>query len=240
MKKSFKSLLLLGFSTVILSSCILKQPQEKAESPKIITVTGRGSVSVEPDLIYLKFLVRTTDWNVSKAVERNATNSNNAITAIINAGISQDDIFTSDYSITQDNSNSYPGQYTVRNTISVTIRNLDIAGLVIDAAVKQNSGANGITSFKYGVSDQSTSLRQARTLAIQDAQDTASLLAGASGCKITGVQSITEYFSRAIQQANAYDLAYKVESAAAGKSTQIKEGTMIVTSEVNITYTIEN
>ena len=179
------------------------------------------------------------DWNVSKAVEKNAVNSNNAINAIISVGVPQEDISTSDYSITQDNSNNYPGQYTVRNTISVVIRNLDIAGAVIDAAVKQNTGANGVTSFKYGVSDQTTSLRQARTIAIQDAQDAASLLAGASGCKITGVQSINEYPSRTIQQANDYML-YKTSSAAEGSSTQIKEGTMIISSEVNITYTIEN
>lgn len=240
MKKFFKSLLVLGCSITVLSSCFIKQPQENAESPKTITVTGRGSVSIEPDLIYLKFLVKTINWNVSKAVEQNAINSNNAMTAIMNQGISQDDIFTSDYSITQDNSNNYPGQYTVRNTISVTIRNLDIAGSVIDAAVKQNYGANGITSFNYGVSDQATSLRQARTAAIQNAQDAASLLAGASGCKITGVQSINEYPSRTMQKFNDYMVYEDAAATAESVSTQIRAGTMIITSEVNITYTIEN
>ncbi len=239
MKKLIKSFIVIGFQAVLLSSCVIKQPQEIVETPKTINVTGHGRVTIEPDLIYIKFLVRTMDWNVSKAVEKNAVNSNNAINAIISVGVPQEDISTSDYSITQDNSNNYPGQYTVRNTISVVIRNLDIAGAVIDAAVKQNTGANGVTSFKYGVSDQTTSLRQARTIAIQDAQDAASLLAGASGCKITGVQSINEYPSRTIQQANDYML-YKTSSAAEGSSTQIKEGTMIISSEVNITYTIEN
>ena len=231
MKKLIKSFIVIGFQAVLLSSCVIKQPQEIVETPKTINVTGHGSVTIEPDLIYIKFLVRTMDWN--------AVNSNNAINAIISVGVPQEDISTSDYSITQDNSNNYPGQYTVRNTISVVIRNLDIAGAVIDAAVKQNTGANGVTSFKYGVSDQTTSLRQARTIAIQDAQDAASLLAGASGCKITGVQSINEYPSRTIQQANDFML-YKTSSAAEGSSTQIKEGTMIISSEVNITYTIEN
>lgn len=239
MKKLIKSFIVIGFQAVLLSSCVIKQQQEIVETPKTINVTGHGSVTIEPDLIYIKFLVRTMDWNVSKAVEKNAVNSNNAINAIISVGVPQEDISTSDYSITQDNSNNYPGQYTVRNTISVVIRNLDIAGAVIDAAVKQNTGANGVTSFKYGVSDQTTSLRQARTIAIQDAQDAASLLAGASGCKITGVQSINEYPSRTIQQANDFML-YKTSSAAEGSSTQIKEGTMIISSEVNITYTIEN
>lgn len=238
MKKVIRFFALLGTLALFLSSCVIKQPQEKAETPKTITVTGSGSVTVEPDLIYLKFLVKTTDWNVSKAVEKNAVNTNNVLTAIIQTGIPETDISTSDYSITQDNSNNYPGQYTVRNSISVVIRNTEIAGSVIDVAVKQNIGANGITSFKYGVSDKTTALRQARTLAIQDAQDAASLLAGASGCKITGVQSINEY-TPMVSQVNDY-MMLKSTTANESAATQIKEGLVNISSQVNITFTIEN
>ena len=238
MKKVIKVFALFGTFGLLLSSCVIKQPQEKAETPKTITVTGNGNVTVEPDLIYLRFLVKTMDWNVSKAVEKNAVNTNNVLTAIKNAGIPESDISTSDYSITQDNSNNYPGQYTVKNSISVVIRNTEIAGSVIDVAVKQNVGANGITSFKYGVSDKTTALRQARTLAIQDAQDAASLLAGASGCKITGVQSINEY-PPMVSQVNDY-MMLKNTAASDGTTTPIKEGLVNVSSQVNITFTIEN
>lgn len=238
MKKVIKNFAVLGACGLLLSSCVIKQPQEKADMPKTITVTGNGSVTVEPDLIYLKFLVKTTDWNVSKAVEKNAVNTNNVLTAITQTGIPDSDISTSDYSITQDNSNNYPGQYTVKNSISVVIRNTEIAGSVIDAAVKQNVGANGIISFKYGVSDKTTALRQARTLAIQDAQDAASLLAGASGCKITGVQSINEY-TPMVSQVNDY-MMLKSTSANETAATQIKEGLVNISSQVNITFTIEN
>ena len=238
MKKVIKNFAVIGGCALLLSSCVIKQPQEKAESPKTITVTGNGSVTVEPDLIYLKFLVKTTDWNVSKAVEKNAVNTNNVLTSITQTGIPESDISTSDYSITQDNSNNYPGQYTVKNSISVVIRNTEIAGSVIDAAVKQNVGANGITSFKYGVSDKTTALRQARTLAIQDAQDAASLLAGASGCKITGVQSINEY-TPMVSQVNDY-MMLKSTASNESTTTPIKEGLVNISSQVNITFTIEN
>ena len=230
MKKVIKNFAVIGGCALLLSSCVIKQPQEKAETPKTITVTGNGSVTVEPDLIYLKFLVKTTDWNVSKAVEKNAVNTNNVLTSITQTGIPESDISTSDYYITQDNSNNYPGQYTVKNSISVVIRNTEIAGSVIDAAVKQNVGANGITSFKYGVSDKTTALRQARTLAIQDAQDAASLLAGASGCKISSVQSISEYTPN----------TYALRATSSFDSTMIQEGTISIASEVTITYNLEN
>ena len=73
--------LLLGFalSIFMLSSCTVNKP---AEQVRTITVSGQGSVTVEPDYVFLKFLVRTSEWNVSRAVERNAQNSNNVIKAI--------------------------------------------------------------------------------------------------------------------------------------------------------------
>ena len=81
-------------------------------------------------------------------------------------------------------------------------------------------------------------MRQARTLAIQDAQDAASLLAGASGCKITGVKSINEY-TPMVSQVNDY-MMLKNTAASEGTSTPIKEGLVNVSSQVNITFTIEN
>lgn len=235
MKKSLKSILLLSLGMGLLSSCVLTKPVQAEAAPHTITVSGNGSVSLKPDLVYLKFLVRTADWNVSKAVERNAANSDFVLKALDQLGIASNDVSTFDYTISQDNSNNYPGQYTVRNTIAVVIRNIDITGSVIDAVIKNNSGANGLTSFKYAVSDKDSALRQARTLAIQNAQDAANLLAGASGCKITGVQSISEFTP-------AYFDADEVLLKASDRisDTQIKEGTITVSSQVTITYIMEN
>ena len=236
MKKFVKSILILSLRMGMLTSCVIKQPSGETETPKTITVTGHGSVTVKPDLIYLQFLVRTTDWNVQRAVEKNATNTNNVLTGLGTAGVASSDISTFDYEISQDNSNNYPGQYTVKNTIAVVIRNIDTAGAIIDSAVKQNVGANGITEFRYEVSDTSSQLRQARTLAIQDAQDSASLLAGASGCKISAVQNISEYHSTPMRSvSNAMMM-----KAADGIATQLAAGTVTIESNVTITYTLEN
>ena len=213
-------------------SCTINRP---AEVQRTITVSGSGSVSVYPDLVSVKFLVRTTGWNVSQTAERNAVNTQNAIDAIKLAGIAEADIFTSDYKISQDNSQSYPGQYTVRNTISVIIRNPKSTGSVIDAAVKQNTGANGVTDFEYLVSDKSTALRQARTLAIKDAQDAANLLAGASGCKVGSVMEIYENYTSTAENRGLALMAAKDNSAA----TPIEPGKMDITSNVTIKYTIE-
>ena len=238
MKNLVKSILVIGVGTALLSSCVLGRPSKEEAPVRSITVSGSGSVSVKPDMVSMKFIVKTTGWNCPQTAERNAINTSNTIAAIKEAGIPEADISTYDYSITQDNSHSYAGEYTVRNTIAVIIRNVDLTGKVIDAAVKNNTGANGVTSFEYLVSDKATALREARTLAIKNAQDAASLLAGASGCKINGVIEIREDYTSA---GRGNDMMFKaVSMEAGGTPTPIVEGNITITSNVTVKYELTN
>ena len=238
MNKAFKSILIIGMGTALLSSCVLGRPEKEVAPVRSITVSGSGSISVKPDMVSMKFIVRNTGWNCPQVAERNAINTTNTINAIKEAGIPESDISTFDYSISQDNSHSYAGEYTVRNTIAVLIRNVDLTGKVIDAAVKNNTGANGITSFEYLVSDKATALREARTLAIKNAQDAASLLAGASGCKVNGVLEIREDYTSA---SRSNDMMFKAVSMEAGSTpTPIVEGNVTITSNVTIKYELTN
>ena len=239
MKKLVKSILIIGLGAALFSSCMISRPAKEDTPVRSITVSGSGSVSVKPDMVSIKLIVKTTNWNCLAAAERNAINTTNTINAIKEAGVPESDISTYDYSITQDNSHTYAGEYTVRNTIVVIIRNIDLTGKVIDAAVKNNTGANGITSFEYLVSDKATALREARTLAIKNAQDAASLLAGASGCKVNGVIEIREDYTSA---GRSNDMLYKAVSMSAGSGipTPIVEGNITITSNVTVKYELTN
>lgn len=238
MKKLVKSILIIGLGSALFSSCMIGRPAKEEAPVRSITVSGTGSVSVKPDMVSIKFVVRNTGWNCPQAAERNAINTTNTINAIKEAGIPESDISTYDYSITQDNSHSYAGEYSVRNTIAVIIRNIELTGKVIDAAVKNNTGANGITSFEYLVSDKATALREARTLAIKNAQDAASLLAGASGCKVNSVLEIREDYTSA---GRSNDMLYKAVSMAEGATpTPIVEGNVTITSNVTVKYELTN
>ncbi len=239
MKKMIKSILIIGLGSALFSSCMIGRPAKDEAPVRSITVSGSGSVSVKPDMVSMKFIVKSTNWNCQQAAEKNAINTANTIAAIKDAGIPESDISTYDYSITQDNSHTYAGEYTVRNSIAVVIRNIELTGKVIDAAVKNNIGANGITSFEYLVSDKATALREARTLAIKNAQDAASLLAGASGCKVNGVLEIREDYTSA---GRANDMMFKAVSmeASGGTPTPIVEGNVTITSNVTVKYELTN
>lgn len=238
MKNSIKSILIIGLGSALLSSCMISRPPKEEAPLRSITVSGTGSVSVKPDMVSMKFIVKSTGWNCPQTAERNAINTTNTINAIKEAGIPASDISTFDYSITQDNSHTYAGEYTVRNTIAVIIRNIELTGKVIDAAVKNNTGANGITSFEYLVSDKATALREARTLAIKNAQDAASLLAGASGCKVNSVLEIREDYTNA---SRSNDMMFKAATMAGGSTpTPIVEGNVTITSNVTVKYELTN
>ncbi len=224
MLKKITKFVVLFFVASIFVSCTVTKP---AEPEKSITVTGSASIPVKADLVSITFRVRTIEWNVNRAVENNANITAKVLEAIKNVGVDSNDISTVDYNISQDLSKSYPGQYTVLNSIKVLIRNTEITGNVIDAAIV--NGANGLTSYEYLSGEKTTALRQARTQAIQNAQDAANLLASVAGTKVGNVMEITENFSTDINQSETF----------LRSSTQLQEGYIQIQSTVTVRYSLE-
>ena len=228
------SVILIAAGVVLLSSsCTVNKP---AEQVRTITVSGTGIVTLPADQLSVRFLIRTSEWNVNYARDKNAEATTKVIEKIKEAGVSADDITTVDYRITQDNSNSYPGKYTVVNYVQVLIRDINNAGNVTDNAVA--NGANGLTSFNYSAKENPNSLREARTLAVQNAQDAASLIAGASGCKIADVIDIQEGYNPSSYSRSSNGAMLK--SAGNSYTTPIEAGNVEITSTVTITFSLTN
>ena len=79
MKKLIKSILILGLGSVLLSSCMIARPSKEEAPVRSITVSGSGSINVKPDMVSVKFIVKSTNWNCPAAAERNAINTANNI-----------------------------------------------------------------------------------------------------------------------------------------------------------------
>ena len=232
MLKKICSFLILAGVLLLASSCTVNKPEEKVRT---ITVSGTGVVTLPADQLTVRFLVRTSEWNVNFAREKNAETTTKVIAKIKEAGVLDGDVTTVDYRITQDNSNSYPGKYTVVNYVQVLIRDIDNEGTIIDNAVA--NGANGLTSFTYSATENPNSVREARTLAVQNAQDAAALIAGASGCKIADVLDIQEgYNPSSYARSNG---AAKLMGANS-YTTPIEAGSVEVSSTVTITFSLAN
>jgi uncharacterized protein YggE len=160
------------------------------QQKKVITVSGYGTVDTTPDEAVLRLSVVTQAGDVKDASDENAKKMDACMAALHELGIAEDDAVTSGYRVRprynwRDDEESLIG-FQVRNSLTVTARDIEKVGDVIDAALA--SGANEIDDVIFTVSDE----RQAdlRDEAIADAARRASAdassVAKAMGVTIKG------------------------------------------------------
>ena len=207
-----------------------------------ITVVGQGSASVKPDVATVSLGVETSAGTVGEAATENHTIMESILAALEEIGIESKDIQTMNYNIRLD---SYPEQfgpvesgmaeskpmYRVTNMVSVTIRDLDTVGDVLDAVLE--AGANDIWGINFAVDDQAQAQDEARAAAIEDALARAGALAELSGVELGPVMSVTEVIG-----ATPVAKAVALESAVAGGGP-ISPGELEIGYQVQVTYFIE-
>ncbi|MBR0496292.1 MAG: SIMPL domain-containing protein [Treponema sp.] len=237
MKKSIISILA---ATVLLSSCSIQQDNY---AKRTVSVSGTGSVTVEADTATIILSVITTGKDVAETSAENAKKMTAVQDAVKAKGIQKECISTQNYSVYQeshyDNKSGKQvyDDYRVTNQVKILVKKINMAGEIIDLALK--SGANQLSSLTYGVTDTEIAKKQARSLAIAQAQESANLLAGASGAKLGKVLSISEHADYAYPRARlmktsavaANDMA--IEEAA---PTPISGGSSTITISVDAVY----
>ena len=114
--------------------------------------------------------------------------------ALLDAGVQESEINTDSINIYANY--DYSGStevivgYTAYNSLSVRTTNIDGVGALIDAAFA--AGANTLDSVQFTVQDDTEAQEQALTMAVQDAQRKANVLAAAAGMQISSIESISE------------------------------------------------
>lgn len=207
MKKGIKLICSAFLLSLVFSSCYINRENEQK---KTITVNGAGTITSAPDTAEVNFTVVSAGWSAKQIVADNDTLSKRLTDAIKNIGVSESDIVLSDCTISNPSN-----QYEARRNIHVTVRNISLVPAVIDCKV----GASiRLKSVSYGLNDTAAIMRRARSAAVQQTQDAASLLAGASGSKISNVLDIVEEKT---------------------STTSTTDGKISITSEVKATYLIQ-
>jgi len=239
------SLLLL--SAALMSGCsspTIAQPvlaQEENPTPRTLTVTGEGKVTITPDIAYISIGVHTEDKNAAEAVAANTTQAQKVVDALRAADIDPKDIQTINFSIypqqQYDNEGKFQGiNYVVDNTVYVTLRDIAKLGELLDTVV--SAGANSINGIQFDVEDRSSALSKARKLAVEDAQKQANELASAAGVSLAQVISLNTY--GVTPPVPVYDYRAGVGGAAAVEAAvPVSPGQMVVTVQVNMVYEIK-
>ncbi len=226
------------------------QAQTSAPAPsgqalaRTITVVGRGEVKVKPEVAHTTVGVEALAPTVDAAMEDAQARMDAVLAALKKLGIADKDIQTSNFSInfersqpgmpesTKTDSTQPAGFYRVSNMVSITIRDLEQVGPVLDAAVK--AGANNVWGITFGLDDTDALEVEAREAAVKDARARAESLAELTGVSVGDVVSVSEVIG------NVSGIMYSAaEGRGGGGGTPVEPGEVSFTTQIQIVYAIE-
>ncbi|HUG13598.1 MAG TPA: SIMPL domain-containing protein [Thermomicrobiales bacterium] len=210
----------------------------ETDATRTINVSGTGSVSLTPDIVTMQLGVDIRNEDLGAAQQEAAETMDSLISALRAAGIAERDIQTSGYSIWLEYDYNKTPQtvvgYHVAHTVTVTVRDIDRAGATIETAVE--NGATVVHGVWFGLSDPSEAVKQARELAVADAQEKAEDLARLTQSTLGPVQSISEGYSSPGQPI-PYPAAERAFDTAAS-APPINPGETEVMLTVSVSYAI--
>lgn len=214
--------------------------QQSPTAPvKTITVIGDGKVKIKPDIARANIGVEVLRPTVEEASEANKKLIEAVISTLTDAGIAKKDIQTSGFSVYAErfgNDGPLPDDkvnYRVSNNVSVTIRDLEKVGEVLDAAMK--SGANTIYGIEFSLEDNSSAKSEARKDAVADAKAKAAELAELNGVKVGKVLSVSEVIGSAMP---FYNNMQTTNAFGGGGGQPIQPGELEVSTQLQVTYEI--
>lgn len=205
-----------------------------------ISVSGTGRVVVSPDIADIRLGVTVTRLTVKAARESAAASMTAVIAALKKLGIADKDLQTTGLSLqpnyTYPNSGGNPRLigYTLSNSLSVTVRDLNKIGDAIDDGLA--AGATTMDGINFRVDDPAKAEQQARSEALAQAKSKADTLASGAGVHITGVASISESVGPVPYP--MYYGAFAGAPVAKDTATPVQAGTNEVVVTVSVAYLI--
>ncbi len=236
-----------GVSVLLAITLIGCEPQiigpllQSQESGKI-HVTGSGSVVGEPDIATLNLGVSVEKKTVAEAREAAAVAMTAVVASLKANDIAENDIRTERFSIYPqydytDNGRVLRG-YSVNNTVSAKVRELESLSDVIDDAAEAGGDIVVVNAIQFMIEDPTPLQAQARALAAKNAAAKAQTLAEASGVTLGKPVTITETtFGGLPPIAFAEEAAFAADTARS--KTPIEAGELTIVVNVTVVYEIE-
>lgn len=239
-----------GAALLTLVACLSSASQAAVASddnpaPRIL-VTGEGSVDVAPDMAVLVLSVMREAPTAREALTANSTAMSKVLNAMAGLGIAKRDLQTANFDIQPRYNYPQPGKavnqgpqlvgYTVRNALTVRVRDIAKVGEVLDASV--TLGVNEGGSILFTNDDPSAAITQARVKAMQVALAKARTLAEAAGVKTGRILEISEqdYSPRPMAMARMEMVAM---DSPAGAAPPIAAGENTYKVTVNVSVALE-
>lgn len=180
-----------------------------------ISARGVGTVSAPPDTLTVVLGVATNAPAAAVALADNSTRAAALIEVLRGSGVAEEDLRTSGLSIFPSYSpDGTVTGYEVSNQVTATLRDLDGAGALIDAAAQAAGDAVRVQQISFSLDDDSEQRAAARADAVRRAEAQIEQMAEAAGVSPGGLLSITEIPVETGPQPYAAD-AFAAQEAAA-------------------------
>lgn len=230
----------------------LKAGEAVGSTSQTITVTGRDSVFVEPDVADLSFAIEATGPDAANAVEQAGALAASVNDALVQAGVDEQSIQTAGVSVSprytyDEQGNESVSDYYASVRYEVGGIAVDEVGEVLGAAI--DGGVTRVDSIAYYSSSYDEQYQQALIKATDQARDKAWALAEAQSSEsaraVVVVSAITE--SPSAQQyryadAGIYEEAATMDSAAGASSSKVSSavvpGLIEIEAEVTLDCTV--
>jgi uncharacterized protein YggE len=228
------------FLSLILISSMAYAQNEKYEK-NTLEVTGRGEIKIKPDTAYLTLSVETTAKKASDAVKENAERMKSVLDKLKSQIGKGDKISTTGYQLyplydyNDKTKKTELTGYRASNNVVVETKNLNDLGKLIDSATQ--AGANRIDNLSFSSDKKEQYRKEALAKAVQDAKETAEIVAGASGVKIVRILKISPSYE--VPTPVYRDFGVQKLAAAEAAPTQIEAGELTVSGTVNVVYEIQ-
>jgi uncharacterized protein YggE len=236
----------------------IAQGAQQRTSPALTTdaqgeihITGKGKVSIEPDLAILNMGIETMGATVAEAREEAASAMNSVLEVIKAAGIEEKDIQTRHFDIRPEyqwqevtengirRSKSVLVGYRVSNDLVVKVRDLDNVGTVIDDAAEAGEDTIRFNGLQFTAEDLSPVMEELREEAFSDAKSKARHFADLAEVGLGDLIFISDG-AVASPQSRGYPETLAFGAAKAyDESTSISPGELDVSLSIQTIFTIQ-
>lgn len=210
--------------------------QAPAEIAGQITVIGTGAVVTTPDLLRITIGVQADAETASEAIREMSASMDAILANLSEAGISGADIRTAGLNLSPRYDDRYSSGsapvaqgFIAGTDATITVRELDRAGAVLDAVVA--AGANQIYGLEFDSSERTALTDQARRAAVADAISKTTLYATAANLDTGAILSI--------QESGAGGGPMFEASAMAARDVPIATGTFAISAQVTVVTAID-
>ena len=160
-----------------------------------LNLAATGEVDVAPDMATINLGVQTEASTAEAAMQANARQMNQVMSALRRAGVAERDIQTSNLNLSaqydyQQNEPPRLRGYQASNQVTIKVRDLARLGAAVDATV--SAGANQINGISFGLSDPTAAENAARQAAVRNLQAKAELYAQATGYRVGRLVTLSE------------------------------------------------